>query len=252
MTVLKTTILKLEPSVDKDSTRFYPQELEEINEQDVRISLANGQLIAIVDCNAGGIIGYAIGQNHADMVWMALNQAIYTGPTIKVMPGITKPPIIEVYATVNSSLGYVCFHPETGNAILDCRNGNELDEIDRFDVDEYKKFYNVTEIPTNLDILDIGYWTKSSFYEPAEADWRKEVALLRTGVEPDDLFVTLILLRKKQGTDCTEEESAEIKMWVKEHLINTEDEPLKISKDIQELFPLEYGEAIDEITTCNI
>ena len=49
-----------------------------------------------------------------------------------------------------------------------------------------------------------------------------------------------IIERKRQGIDCTEEESAEIKAYLRE-LKLPEEQP--VVAEIQELFPLEYGEA---------
>jgi len=60
-------------------------------------------------------------------------------------------------------------------------------------------------------------------------------------------YVRQILSRKKKGEDCTESESAEIKMFVKEHLVQIGNGDVKLIEEIQEHFPLEYGEAIDEI-----
>jgi hypothetical protein len=48
-----------------------------------------------------------------------------------------------------------------------------------------------------------------------------------------------IIERKAKGIDCTENESAEIKQYIKH---NAEYPP-----EIMQLFPLEYGEAIDEM-----
>jgi hypothetical protein len=56
-----------------------------------------------------------------------------------------------------------------------------------------------------------------------------------------------ILERKRQGIDCTEEESAEIKGFVKETLIQIETGQIQLIEEIQILFPIEYGEALDEI-----
>ena len=60
-------------------------------------------------------------------------------------------------------------------------------------------------------------------------------------------LVKAILERKKSGTDCTEQESAELKMFVKERLIQVGNGDVQIIEDIQLLFPLEYGEALDEM-----
>jgi hypothetical protein len=55
-----------------------------------------------------------------------------------------------------------------------------------------------------------------------------------------------IIERKKQGIDCTEDESAEIKGWLRELKLPFEQPTLS---EIQELFPLEYSEFLDEIQT---
>jgi hypothetical protein len=56
-----------------------------------------------------------------------------------------------------------------------------------------------------------------------------------------------ILNRKRQGVDCTEQESAEIKMFLKEHLIQVGTGDVQLVEQIQTLFPLEYGESTDEL-----
>ena len=59
----------------------------------------------------------------------------------------------------------------------------------------------------------------------------------------DDEPVLDIIVRKQQGIDCTEEESAEIKGYLRE-LKLPEEQPLVA--EIQLLFPQEYGEFLDE------
>lgn len=56
-----------------------------------------------------------------------------------------------------------------------------------------------------------------------------------------------ILTRKKDGIDCNEDESATIKQWLKNTTIVPGSGQQKILEDIQQLFPLEYGEALDEM-----
>jgi hypothetical protein len=58
-----------------------------------------------------------------------------------------------------------------------------------------------------------------------------------------DINIRLILNRKKAGIDCTEAESAEIKGYLKEFKFPFEQ---TFVSDIQELFPIEYGEFLDE------
>lgn len=60
----------------------------------------------------------------------------------------------------------------------------------------------------------------------------------------DLMIIVPIIQRKKQGIDCTEQESVEIKGYIKEYKGIYEQ---KLVEEIQELFPLEYGEALDEI-----
>jgi hypothetical protein len=55
-----------------------------------------------------------------------------------------------------------------------------------------------------------------------------------------------IIARKKQGVDCTEQESAEIKGWLKEILLMPENGSIVLVEDIQRYFPMEYGEYLDE------
>ena len=52
-----------------------------------------------------------------------------------------------------------------------------------------------------------------------------------------------IIERKKKGIDCTEAESAEIKGWLRELKLPSEQ---SIVSEIQLLFPQEYGEFLDE------
>jgi hypothetical protein len=56
-----------------------------------------------------------------------------------------------------------------------------------------------------------------------------------------------IIERKKNGVDCTEEESAELKGFLKEFIPLPSSGDIQIIEDIQLLFPMEYGEALDEM-----
>jgi hypothetical protein len=56
-----------------------------------------------------------------------------------------------------------------------------------------------------------------------------------------------IIERKKNGVDCTEEESAELKGFLKEFIPLPESSDIQMIEDIQLLFPMEYGEALDEM-----
>jgi hypothetical protein len=55
--------------------------------------------------------------------------------------------------------------------------------------------------------------------------------------------INKIIARRKRGIDCSEEESAEIKGYLREFKLPKEQ---PIVSEIQELFPLEYGEFLDE------
>ena len=59
--------------------------------------------------------------------------------------------------------------------------------------------------------------------------------------------ITEILFDKKHGTDCTEDESAYIKGWLRETIICINDGSQQIIEDIQLLFPLEYDEHLTEM-----
>ncbi len=56
-----------------------------------------------------------------------------------------------------------------------------------------------------------------------------------------------IIEREKQGSTCTEEESAAIKQWIKNTHIVPGSEEENIYNDIAYFLPCEYGEAIDEM-----
>lgn len=55
-----------------------------------------------------------------------------------------------------------------------------------------------------------------------------------------------ILYSKSKGFDCTEEESAEVKHWLKNTILQIGSSDIEIHSKIQLLFPLEYGEYLDE------
>ena len=58
-----------------------------------------------------------------------------------------------------------------------------------------------------------------------------------------------ILNRKKKGIDCTEQESAEIKQFVKFLSKAKSVGNLKVLNEIATLLPIEYGEALSELET---
>ena len=71
-------------------------------------------------------------------------------------------------------------------------------------------------------------------------------------IKPNKLFDALepvidvidVIERKKQGIDCTEAESAEIKGYLRELKLPEEQQIVSV---IQLLFPIEYGEFLDEV-----
>ena len=64
----------------------------------------------------------------------------------------------------------------------DCDNYKEYVKAD---FDEWKKYWNQTELPSDFDVLDLAFFYSDGDYVEAEEDWRKEVAvsLLQTRYE---------------------------------------------------------------------
>jgi len=60
-----------------------------------------------------------------------------------------------------------------------------------------------------------------------------------------------IIDRKKNGIDCTEEESAELKGFLKEFIPLPQSGDVQLIEEVQELFPIEYGESLDELEEKN-
>lgn len=56
--------------------------------------------------------------------------------------------------------------------IISCDEG-EYKSIKEFDAFEWINHYN-KPFPSNLDILDMGYWLYDGTYEPPCYDWRNE------------------------------------------------------------------------------
>jgi|GEM_PF-4482217 len=67
-------------------------------------------------------------------------------------------------------------------------------------------------------------------------------------MESNDEELIAIIERKKRDIDCTEQESAEIKVWLRHTIILPQSNDALILKDIQIYFPIEYGEYLDEQT----
>lgn len=60
-----------------------------------------------------------------------------------------------------------------------------------------------------------------------------------------EVKLSMLLKNKRKGLDCDESESAYIKGWLRDTIICLDYGELSIVEDIQELFPLEYGEWLD-------
>jgi rubredoxin len=100
---------------------------------------------------------------------------------------------------------------------------------------EYKVLPNFDPLGKDKD----GYWCcpqcNTDGYLQDNINWNAMNALQQ------------IVVRRKLGTDCTEEESAEIKGWLKETILAVNSWEIKLFEDIQLLFPLEFSESMDEI-----
>lgn len=59
-----------------------------------------------------------------------------------------------------------------------------------------------------------------------------------------------LLNNKKLGIDCTEIESAEIKMYIKSTKLAVGDGSIQLDAELQLHFPLEWAEAQDELLVC--
>jgi uncharacterized protein (UPF0335 family) len=91
-----------------------------------------------------------------------------------------------------------------------------------------------------IDIFDIGF-------EESREDVVKPEDVTKLTYPTDDI-VKGIIERKKQGQDCTEEESAEIKGYLRELKSPSEQ---SIVAEIQLLFPQEYNEYLSEEDSQN-
>lgn len=91
-----------------------------------------------------------------------------------------EPPPAETF-TVVSSHGELTVNVEQGQVIKASphtpgdEDGENLLNIKRFDVDEWRKHWHEELKPnSSLDILDLGYWNRNGTYEPPVEDFRKE------------------------------------------------------------------------------
>lgn len=75
--------------------------------------------------------------------------------------------------SVGSSHGVLTVDSVTGH-VIECSGEDYITDISRFDLKEYTEYYGISEPPSYIDILDLGYWTRTGVYEMPEADWREE------------------------------------------------------------------------------
>lgn len=78
---------------------------------------------------------------------------------------------------VRSSNGTISADPVTGKvlSVSSAFPDNYITQIERFDLDEYKKYHNTDVLPQSIDILDLGTFMKDGSYEGPEAEWREEM-----------------------------------------------------------------------------
>lgn len=80
--------------------------------------------------------------------------------------------------TINvfSSNGSLTVSKETGE-VIECfqdKDATPINDIARFDLEEFRRAYPNEAIPDNIDILDLGFWTITGAYEGPETEWRAE------------------------------------------------------------------------------
>ncbi len=87
---------------------------------------------------------------------------------------------------IRSSNGTLTADTITGDVIKCDMDGEGIDAIKKFDLEEFCKHYGYSKetMPIDIDILDLGYWYVSikgilEYEEPAH-DWREEFKVLRT------------------------------------------------------------------------
>lgn len=107
-------------------------------------------------------------------------------PTFAVVDGVRYEGGLPEYQqrtglTVRGSYGEFTVHPLTGAIVERFLDGDEYAGIARFDLPEYLAWHGATfpGYPLeeyDIDILSIGYWTADGGYEPAEVDYRAELA----------------------------------------------------------------------------
>jgi len=80
--------------------------------------------------------------------------------------------------TVYGSHGHIEINLETGDVIsIYHYSGSEGDysDIVKFDIGEFKQAWPERVEAETFDILDIGYWTESGYYEAADTFHREQI-----------------------------------------------------------------------------
>jgi len=99
--------------------------------------------------------------------------------------------LYQPFITVVSSKGKIKVKPETGEVIECDSTDKHLQQITRFDLDEYKAFYGLVDFPDEIDILDLGYFHGRNISEEPAHEWRKEkkqIEELASAPENDHAF----------------------------------------------------------------
>lgn len=126
--------------------------------------------------------------------------------------------------TTCNHCGQVFLDPNPGNESENYPDSNLFDSLEWIEIDKEDPRFNFWGCPT----CKIDHYLNDNINWPALNNVYK------------------IVVRKKLGQDCSEAESAEIKMWLKSTHIRLGTYEVKLQEDIQILFPNEYGEALDE------
>lgn len=66
--------------------------------------------------------------------------------------------------------------PVTGEVVS--FTGENPYNINKIDVAEYLSYYDLDAMPSNVDILTVGYWYNDNQYAAAESDYRLEIRVL--------------------------------------------------------------------------
>lgn len=86
-------------------------------------------------------------------------------------------------AGVSSTHGHFDINFFTGEVLdynlSETEDGKNLAKISKFDLQEYLRYWDGEPLADHYDILDLGYWTKSGEYIPADVDFRKDYAAER-------------------------------------------------------------------------